>query len=61
VKGSMEQVRCKDPVVVESYPENMHVFSDHFFAAVPSAGAKEITVKATDRFGKVFQEKIRLS
>jgi len=59
-KGTMEQIRCQDPVVVESYPKNMHVMSDHFFAAVPSSNAKEIQVKATDRFGKVYQETIRL-
>lgn len=60
-KGIMSQIRCKDPIVVESYPEHMHVPSDHFFSATPSAQAKEITVKATDRFGKVFQQTIRVA
>jgi len=59
-KGVMEQIRCSDPAVVEAYPEHMHVLSDHFFALTPSPGTKEITVKATDRFGKVYQEKIKL-
>ena len=59
-KGTMEQIRCQDPAVVEAYPEHMHVLSDHFFAFTPSVGAKEVIVKATDRFGKVYQEKIKL-
>lgn len=61
VKGNMKQIRCQDPVVVANFPANMHVFSDHFFAAVPEAGTKEITVKATDRFGNVYTQKIQLS
>jgi len=60
-KGTMEQLRCQDPVVVSAYPANMHVYSDHFFAAVPAAGAKMVTVKATDRFGQVYEEKIQLA
>lgn len=60
-KGVMEQIRCPDPTVVTSYPVNMHVLSDHFFAAVPTTGAKEVTVTATDRFGQVFREKIQLT
>jgi hypothetical protein len=61
LKGSMEQIRCQDPVVLANYPANMHVYSDHFFAAVPATGTKEILVRATDRFGKVYEEKIQLS
>jgi hypothetical protein len=60
-KGAMEQVRCQDPIVVAAYPVNMHVYSDHFFAAVPAAGTKVVTVKATDRFGQVYEEKIQLA
>ncbi len=60
-KGTMEQLRCQDPVVVSAYPVNMHVYSDHFFAAVPAAAAKEVMVKATDRFGQVYEEKIQLA
>jgi len=32
--------------------------NDHMFFAKPSADAKKITVKATDRFGNVYQETI---
>jgi hypothetical protein len=60
-KGAMEQIRCQDPISVASFPVNMHVYSDHFFAAVPSAGVKEVTVKVTDRFGRVYQDKLQLS
>ncbi|TWI84470.1 calcineurin-like phosphoesterase C-terminal domain-containing protein [Chitinophaga japonensis] len=60
-KGVMEQIRCQDPVVVASYPAHMHVRSDHFFAAVPAAGTKALTVQATDRFGKVYKEELRLT
>jgi hypothetical protein len=60
-KGTMEQLRCQDPVVVSAYPVNMHVYSDHFFAAVPAAGAREVKIKATDRFGQVYEEKIQLA
>ena len=60
-KGAMKQTRCQEPVVVANYPVNMHVYSDHFFAAVPTAGAREITIRATDRFGNIYQEKIKLA
>jgi hypothetical protein len=60
-KGAMEQIRCQDPISVANFPVNMHVYSDHFFAAVPSAGVKEVTVKVTDRFGRVYQDKLQLS
>jgi hypothetical protein len=35
--------------------------TDHLFAAVPSASAKSITVKVTDRFGNVYTEKLDLA
>lgn len=60
VKGTMAQIRCQDPISMAHYPANMHVFSDHFFAATPAAGVKEVTVKVTDRFGVVYQEKVKL-
>lgn len=65
--GAMEQFTGRDPLARELYegpnlpakhkwvePE----LTDHLFAAYAGAGAKEIVVKATDRFGSVFEEKI---
>jgi hypothetical protein len=42
-----------------------HAFADpiltsHLFTAEPATTAKEITVKATDRFGKVYTERLKL-
>lgn len=69
VKGAMEQRVAKDPWAIELYagPELpvKHkfvepTFADHLFFAKPSASARQITVKATDRFGKVYSETINL-
>ena len=32
--------------------------TDHLFFARPSAGAKEIRIEATDRFGQVYSETV---
>jgi hypothetical protein len=69
-KGAMEQRVSLDPLAVELYagPElpKKHKFvepslTDHIFFARPSANAKQIEVKATDRFGNVYIEKINLT
>ena len=66
-KGIMERRVAFDPWAVELFegPElpQKHKFvepalTDHLFFAKPSPNAKEITVKATDRFGNVYQEQI---
>ena len=63
----MEQRVALDPMAVELYggPElpKKHRFveptlADHIFFAKPSLNAKEITVRATDRFGNVYSEEI---
>jgi hypothetical protein len=69
-KGEMTQYIGLDPQAVELYtgPEipKHHkwvepVVTDHLFLATPSASAKEIVVKATDRFGNVYQQSMKLS
>jgi hypothetical protein len=69
-KGAMEQRTTQDPWAVELYAGPQlpakHKFveptlADHLFAAKPSAGARKITVRATDRFGKVYTEELSLS
>ncbi len=68
-KGAMQQQVALDPVAVELYsgPElpKKHKFveptlADHMFFAKPSADAKEVEVKVTDRFGKVYRAKKKL-
>ncbi|MCU7548305.1 calcineurin-like phosphoesterase family protein [Chitinophagaceae bacterium LB-8] len=70
LKGKMEQRTTLDPWAVELYAgEDMpkkHKFveptiTDHLFFAKPSAGAKEIKVVATDRFGNIFSDVIRMA
>jgi hypothetical protein len=67
LKGPMEQRVAFDPWATELYagPElpKKHKFveptlNDHMFFTKPSANAKQITVKATDRFGVVYEETI---
>ncbi len=67
LKGPMEQRVAYDPWAVELYagPDlpKKHKFveptlNDHIFFAKPSANARQITVKATDRFGNVYEETI---
>ena len=69
-KGGMEQRVALDPLAVELYagPElpKKHKFveptlADHIFFATPSANAKQIEVRATDRFGNIFSEKLSLA
>ncbi len=70
LKGTMEQRTTLDPWAVELYAgadmPKKHKFveptqTDHLFFAKPSPGAKEIKVKATDRFGNEFTEVILLA
>ncbi|MEI6946411.1 calcineurin-like phosphoesterase family protein [Paraflavisolibacter sp. H34] len=69
-KGAMEQRTAFDPWAQELFggPElpRKHRFveptpTDHLFFARPSAAAREVRVRATDRFGNVFAEFLRLS
>ena len=66
-KGPMEQRVAYDPWAVELYagPElpKKHKFvdpflTDHIFFAKASAGVKKIMVRATDRFGNVYEETV---
>lgn len=68
-KGKMEQYTGYDPAAVELYEGNTMpvsrkwiepIITDHLFRAVPSAQAKEIKVRAKDRFGNVYEENIQL-
>lgn len=70
LKGAMDQRIALDPLAVELYSGSempvKHKFveptlADHLFFVKPSAGAKEIMVKATDRFGNVYEEKLSIS
>lgn len=67
LKGNMEHRVAYDPWAVELYAGPLlpkkHKFveptlNDHMFFAKPSPDAKKITVKATDRFGNVYEETI---
>lgn len=69
-KGQMEQRATLDPWAIELFAgadmPKKHKFveptmTDHLFFAKPSAGAKEIKVQATDRFGNVFSDVIRMA
>ena len=64
LKGNMERRVAYDPWAVELYAGPLlpkkHKFveptlTDHMFFAKPSPEAKKITVKATDRFGNVYE------
>lgn len=68
-KGQMEQRVATDPWADELYAgpnfPKKHKFvestlADHLFFAKPSARAKQVVVKATDRFGNVFEEVMRI-
>ncbi|ATL49197.1 metallophosphoesterase [Chitinophaga caeni] len=68
-KGDMEHRTALDPWAIELYegPQlpKKHKFveptlNDHMFFAKPSTDAKKIKVKATDRFGNVFEEEISM-
>lgn len=69
-KGLMKQFTGVDPVAVELYKgpsiPAKHKWveprlTDHLFAATPSAAAKKITIKATDRFGRIYSTEMMLS
>lgn len=68
-KGAMEARVGNDPWAVELYAGPQlpvkHKFveptlNDHMFFAKPSVGAKQIEVRATDRFGVVYKESVIL-
>ncbi len=66
LKGDMEQFYSYDPDYLE-YVNGARVVddylpfrTDHYFSAVPSADAKELTVEAEDRFHRVYRETIKL-
>jgi hypothetical protein len=69
-KGTMTQYMGYDPLAYDLYlgPDKplRHKgtepnLTNHLFIAEPSESAKSITVKATDRFGKVYTETIQLA
>lgn len=69
-KGAPEQRVAKDPWAIELYEGPLlpqkHKFieptlTEHLFFIKPAATAKLIKVKATDRFGKIFEEAIMIS
>lgn len=69
-KGAPEQRVAKDPWAIELYEgptlPQKHKFvepslTEHLFFVEPSASAKEIKVKATDRFGKIYEEAIKIA
>ncbi len=66
-RGAMEQKMGLDPMAVELHGGPQlpvkhkwvdPTLTDHLFECTPSAGAKEISVRATDRFGRIYEEKI---
>lgn len=68
-KGAMEQYTGYDPASVALYlgdtlPQQRKwiepIRTDHLFSAMPSAGAKEVKVRAKDRFGNQYEETILL-
>src|SRR5690606_29517557 len=69
-KGAMEQYTGYDPSAVELYlgkqlPASRKwiepILTDHLFMAIPAAGAREVSVRAKDRFGNVFEESLKLT
>jgi hypothetical protein len=68
-KGKLTQRVAFDPWAFELYATEAHpkkykfiepALTDHLFFAKPSPDAKQMTVKATDRFGNVFTETMQL-
>lgn len=59
-KGNMVQFTAEDPDCTGFKPSYKRITA-HLFAATPSAGAKSGIVRATDRFGKVYEEKVKVS
>lgn len=69
LKGEMKQIIAYDPQALELYKgpglpvKHKWVepnLTDHLFAAVPSSGARKITVRATDRFGVQYVKEMML-
>lgn len=69
-KGVMEQRVAMDPWAIELYGGAelpvKHKFvdpspSDHLFFAKPSINCKQIRVRATDRFGNIYEERLSIS
>lgn len=60
LKGNMEQFTGEDPDVVKHYVKSYKRPTDHLFSATPSPSAQEIIVRATDRFGKTYEAKIKV-
>lgn len=70
LKGNMEKRVAYDPWAAELYfgpqfPKKHKwvepTLNDHMFFAKPSAGVQKITVRATDRFGNVYEDTISFS
>ncbi len=68
-RGPMKQLTAFDPLAIELHkgaelPAKHKwvepTLTDHLFICTPASGAKQVIVKATDRFGKVYQEKINV-
>jgi hypothetical protein len=68
--GMPQQRIAKDPWAVELYEgpnlPKKHKFvepslTEHLFFITPSANAKTIKVKATDRFGNVYEEEVKIN
>ena len=66
LKGDMSRFYSYDPDYCE-YVNGARVIDDYvpfrtrnYFSAIPSEGAKELTVEAQDRFGRIYKETIRL-
>jgi len=68
--GMPQQRIAKDPWAVELYEgpnlPKKHKFvepslTEHLFFITPSVNAKTIKVKATDRFGNVYEEEVKIS
>jgi hypothetical protein len=68
-KGVMEQFTGYDPAAVELYKgpaiPALHKWvepnlTDHLFTALPSAQAKKVLIRATDRFGIVYEKELSL-
>lgn len=68
-KGEMKQIIAFDPQALELYKgpalpvKHKWVepnLTEHLFAATPSAGARKLTVKATDRFGNQYVKEMML-
>ncbi len=69
LQGEMEQYTGYDPVAYDAYigPELPStrkwvepILTDHLFVARPSSGARKLKVKATDRFGNIYEQEVKL-